>query len=323
MLRLVKIILKYIFSVYLSIFSSKKIMIPAGQKRCVYALSDLHTNYSENTEWIRQLSDQQYSHDIIIIAGDVHDDLNKLKDTLLLLKEKFQTVFFTPGNHDFWVSKRNPDYTSFDKLNSILELCQNIGVHTGPTLLDEKVWIVPLFSWYEASLCEPITAYPETLSSWMDFYRCTWPPSVAGSAQEFKKGSQQAIAQHMLVASRVNASLAALNESALEEVSHWPTVPVVTFSHFLPRADLLPDVSKLFFKALPLVSGTPVLEHQLRKLSSSLHIFGHSHINCDRQIEGVRYVSHPLKYPSERKMWEKGGYQAPGFLPKMVYSYTT
>ena len=45
------------------------------------------------------------------------------------------------------------------------------------------------------------------------------------------------------------------------------------------------------------------LERQLRRLGSDVHVFGHTHINTDKTLNGVRYVQHPLKYPDERQHW--------------------
>jgi hypothetical protein len=74
---------------------------------------------------------------------------------------------------------------------------------------------------------------------------------------------------------------------------------VITLSHFLPRRDLFPPVSKLSFKGFPLVAGSPALDRQIRALNSVTHVFGHSHINCDRIIDGVRYVHNAFGYPKE------------------------
>lgn len=76
---------------------------------------------------------------------------------------------------------------------------------------------------------------------------------------------------------------------------------VLTFPHFLPRRDLLPDPAQLRFKGLPKVAGSAVVEQQLRALGSEVHVFGHSHIPWDETIDGVRYLQHPLGYPQERR----------------------
>jgi hypothetical protein len=66
--------------------------------------------------------------------------------------------------------------------------------------------------------------------------------------------------------------------------------PVISFSHFLPRRDLLPLTDRLHFKGLPKVAGCRTLEQQIRRMNSRTHVFGHSHINCDKLIDGVRYI---------------------------------
>jgi hypothetical protein len=76
--------------------------------------------------------------------------------------------------------------------------------------------------------------------------------------------------------------------------------PVVSLSHFLPRRDLLPPVESLWFQRLPEVAICEPLEDQIRRLGSVVHVFGHSHINCDLRLDGVRYVQHALRYPRER-----------------------
>ena len=84
-----------------------------------------------------------------------------------------------------------------------------------------------------------------------------------------------------------------LNESRIKEYDG----PVITLSHFLPRRELLPEVEKLIFKGLPLVAGALALDRQIRALNAVIHVFGHSHIDFDQTIEGVRYVHHAFDYP--------------------------
>ena len=49
------------------------------------------------------------------------------------------------------------------------------------------------------------------------------------------------------------------------------------------------------------VAGSTLIEKQIRSLNSNIHVYGHQHINRDKIIDGVRYVSHCLGYPKERQ----------------------
>jgi hypothetical protein len=55
---------------------------------------------------------------------------------------------------------------------------------------------------------------------------------------------------------------------------------------------------------LPYVSGSKKLDQQLRTIESTIHIFGHTHINHDFFKDGVRYIQNSRKYPREQKRVE-------------------
>jgi hypothetical protein len=84
---------------------------------------------------------------------------------------------------------------------------------------------------------------------------------------------------------------------------------VVTFSHFLPRQELLrggsparlpPGSEPRHAFNFSRVAGSSSIDRQLRGFDATIHVYGHQHRNRDRMIEGVRYLSHCLGYPSER-----------------------
>ena len=112
----------------------------------LFATSDLHTDYVENFNWLKELSDTDYRDDALIVAGDVSERLGIIRETLVLLRAKFRHVLFTPGNHELWI--RNEPFDSIEKLRRVLELCDELDVTTRPLRL-EDVWVVPLFSWYD------------------------------------------------------------------------------------------------------------------------------------------------------------------------------
>jgi Icc-related predicted phosphoesterase len=237
----------------------------------VYAISDLHTDFRENRLVLEGLSDVAYRQDTLIVAGDIADKLQVIKDTLALLKKKFKNVCYTPGNHELWV--RNENIDSLQKFHAVLALCDSLGVLTRPARLAGH-WIVPLFSWYQASFAATDSDDTSELEGWADYHFCKWPAGL-GALTDFFLG---------------------LNEAHIKDYDQ----PVISFSHFLPRRELLPSREHLKFKQLPQVAGSLALDEQIRHLKSGVHVFGHSHIGYDRVIDGVRYVQNALGYPRER-----------------------
>ena len=158
----------------------------AVPRRRVFAVSDVHTDVSENMVWVESLCTTAYQNDVLICAGDIADDLEILERTLVAFKRRFAEVFYTPGNHELWVMQQDRDKgitCSLQKLEAIFELCAELGVHTTPQCLGSattgRFWIVPLLSWHHKSFdTEPdIVEYdiprPELLVR--DYRLCKWP----------------------------------------------------------------------------------------------------------------------------------------------------
>jgi Icc-related predicted phosphoesterase len=241
----------------------------------IFALSDLHTDFAENRRRLQQISSTSYLRDVLVVAGDIADDLRTIDWTLRKLRSQFSQVFYVPGNHELWV--RDGKYDSAEKFRRVLRLCEETGVYTGPGKAGQN-WIVPLFSWYEPDFDRQGDADVSSLEGWADFYFCKWPVEMGAVSEYFLS----------------------LNESRIKGYDG----PVITLSHFLPRRELLPAVERLSFKGLPLVAGALALDRQIRALNSAIHVFGHSHIDFDQVIEGVRYVHHAFDYP-RGKGWSK------------------
>ena len=231
----------------------------------VFATSDLHTDYKENFLWLSQLSDTAYRDDALIIAGDISDRVEIIRETFLLLRAKFRHLLFTPGNHELWV--RNVEFDSIEKLNQILRLCDELEVTTKPLQLDD-LWIVPLFSWYDG-------VYEPEMKAWADFHFCKWPNDALPLPDYFLR----------------------LNEEHLKSYD----APVITFSHFIPRPDLLPPPEYMMISWLPDVSICAALDAQIRRLESRVHVCGHTHTTFDRVIDNIRYVQNAVRYPKERR----------------------
>ncbi|HEX8190087.1 MAG TPA: metallophosphoesterase family protein [Pyrinomonadaceae bacterium] len=237
----------------------------------VFAISDLHTDFKENRLLVERLPDDAFNEDALIVAGDIADQLAVIEDTLARLRSKFRQICYVPGNHELWV--RDRAYDSMEKLRRIQEVCRRVGAESGPVKLD-GLWVVPLLSWYDPAFDGGDDRDVKELEGWADFYFCKWPAGVGDVCRHFLE----------------------MNEANIRPLDG----PVISFSHFLPRRDLLPPREYLKFKSLPKVSGCAALDGQIRRLKSTTHVFGHSHINTDRVIDGVRYVNNALLYPRER-----------------------
>jgi len=250
----------------------------------VLAISDLHTDFRENWQLVEQIPESLYSGDVLIVAGDIADNTEIIKRTLSFLRSRFKMVLYTPGNHELWV--RNEKYDSIEKLFRILTLCHNLDIQTTPTKVN-NIWIIPLFSWYDLEFDSGPT--DNELDGWADFHYCKWPQGIR----------------------QIYEYLIDLN---LPNIKSYDGT-VISFSHFLPRIELLPPKEKLKFKGLAKVVGCKLIESQIRELKSVIHIFGHSHINRDCEIEGVRYVQNALSYPKERSTSD--------LILKEVWDFTT
>mmetsp|Transcript_3651 Transcript_3651/g.8089 ORF Transcript_3651/g.8089 Transcript_3651/m.8089 type:complete len:585 (+) Transcript_3651:53-1807(+) len=317
----------------------------APQIRKILLVSDLHMDYPANQEWLYNLCTSDDAGDtaiesqtLILIAGDVSHDLEILRWTFQTLKMKFGEVAFTPGNHELWIDKERklkvatqldadddsartsrcrPSgrgdgcTTSIEKLEKVLQLCLDEDVRIGPVKVGsdivneassrsgQPVWLIPLLSWHHFSFdTEPSIecwgGIPSARKVVADYRRTVWPSplsSLDDSVSQFIDG--------------LNDIILDLGDIKIEDT------PMLTFSHFLPRIELLPEKRYLSLPTLHSCIGSTFLETRLRRLGNCmdkngntdhLHAFGHSHLAWDAVIDGVRYVHVPLAYPRE---WEQ------------------
>lgn len=236
----------------------------------VFAVSDIHIDYEANADWVANLSVSEYQDDVLILAGDVTDTLRKLDWCLKTLTRRFRKVLFVPGNHDLWVIRDQPHKNSLQKFDEVAAVVESSGASM-QTFRAPGVTIVPLLTWYDYSFGEPSD---ELRAIWMDFRACRWPGEY----------SAQDVTSHFM----------SLNETFTPNGDK-----VITYSHFLPRLDVMPSYIPCVSQKLYPVLGSTRLDRELRAINSSLHVYGHSHVNRHVTIDGVTYVNNAFGYPSE------------------------
>lgn len=245
--------------------------------RRIFAISDVHLDYAVNLEWLHSLSSSEYQDDVLILAGDISDSPQLLATCFAELARRFHQVLFVPGNHDLWVLRFQSDIDSLQKFDFVRQLAADNGVsmdafHDGP------LSIVPLLSWYDYSFGLPDN---QLLEAWMDFFACKWPQGF----------DPEAITRHFL----------ALNEDKLTIKNEY----LISFSHFMPRIDIMPREVPLAKRYIYPVLGSYGLEKQVRRLGAQMHVYGHSHLNRHVQIAGTTYINNAFGYPSEKRIASK------------------
>ncbi len=242
----------------------------------VFTISDLHIDFEENRKWLYSLSKMAYQDDVLILAGDLTDIEKDFDRAMEFLTSCFKEVCFVPGNHDIWVW-RDSNLNSLDKFNRILKTARDLGVHTNPLELENLV-IVPLLGWYDYSLA-PLSEKLKT--AWTDYKACVWP-------DEF---DDQRITEYFLALNRFPAA----TDGKI----------VISFSHFLPRIDLMPSFIPEHKRLVFPVLGTSQLENHIRKLRSDIHVYGHSHVNRQVVMENTVYINNAFGYPHETRITSK------------------
>jgi predicted phosphodiesterase len=243
----------------------------------VFALSDIHVDYDVNAKWVADLSSVDFREDILVLAGDVTDSLSLLDWCLTTLAKRFRKVLFVPGNHDLWVVRDERGKNSLQKFQEVAAVVESSG-GSMQLFSDRGVSIVPLFGWYDYSFGQPSE---ELKSIWMDYHACRWPAGF----------QEQDVAAHFAASNRIHENLGGDK--------------VITFSHFLPRIDLMPQYIPSSKRLLYPILGSNMLERQLRLVNPSIHVYGHSHVNRNVEIDGVFYVNNAFGYPSETRIASK------------------
>lgn len=272
----------------------------------VWATSDLHVEHKENMAFLRALEPRPA--DALVVAGDVCSKLELLLETLLLLRTKFAEVVYCVGNHELWSAPQGQH--AFDKLLTILEEAQRIGVHVTPTLFGDAaadgrsggggggeggdgggcglgLAVFPLQSWHQPGWLRGEAEAELSLPAAAMDAMCRWPRCLAGGR---KNGSVSPLMAPFFA--ELNAPL--LAEPGLSR--RLQGRDVVSISHFLPERRL-----HMGFRWLGDVEGSDPLAEQVAALRPAVHVFGHTHWSIDMTIGRTRYVQQPLGYPRERR----------------------
>ncbi|GAA3834804.1 metallophosphoesterase [Sphaerisporangium flaviroseum] len=272
--------------------------IGGGASGRLMAISDLHVAYPDNRQIVEKLRPES-DGDWLLIAGDVGEFAADIEWALTLLKERFATVVWTPGNHELWTPKDDPlQLRGEERYRHLVEMCRRIGVltpedpyavwtgHGGP------VTIAPLFVLYDYSFRPPNTTKEEALAwAYEAGVVCT---------DEFMLHPDP-------YPSRDAWCRARLRETERHLQTRDPAIPTVLVNHF-PLVRQPTDI--LRHPQFAQWCGTVETADWHLRYNAATVVYGHLHIPRTTWYDGIRFEEVSLGYPRERRAYGLDGTQA-------------
>jgi predicted phosphodiesterase len=262
------------------------------------AISDLHLANSANRAALAGMG--HYGDDWLIVAGDVAERIDQIRDAFALLTQRFARVIWVPGNHDLWtvreeiavdgVASGQAVLAGEAKYRTLVRLAREFGVVTPED--PYPIWtgpggpciIAPLFLLYDYSFRPPEIAR-EDLIAW----------SREGSAvcsDEVLLDPDPHLSREAWCGMRCDETegrLAAL-DSSLQTilVNHYP------LRHELVRIPRIPRFSPW--------CGTTRTEDWHQRFNAKVVIYGHLHVRRTDIRDGTRFEEVSLGYP---RQWDQ------------------
>lgn len=281
----------------------------SGAAGRLLAISDLHVGHPENRAVLEGLR-PQHDRDWLIVCGDVSDALADVEWALELLAERFDTVLWTPGNHELWtLPGEDAAPGSASQLRGerrymhLVETCRRLGVLTPedpyPVWEGEggPVRVAPLFLLYDYSFGRNIAPTKDQALELAD---------RAGVVcnDEFLLHPDPYPTREAWCDARVRYSEARLRACDRDEL------PLVMAGHF-PLAEHPTRV--LLHPELAQWCGTARTADWHVRFEATAVVYGHLHIPRTTWQDGVRFEEVSLGYPRE---WRRRSERPPG--PRLV-----
>jgi 3',5'-cyclic AMP phosphodiesterase CpdA len=252
------------------------------------AASDLHVGFRDNRRIVDGMR-PRHDDDWLIVAGDVGEVVEHIAWALRLLKDRFRTVVWVPGNHELWTHPSDPmTYRGQDRYDLLVELCRRLGVLTpeDPYPLWEgpggPAYVAPLFVLYDYSFL------PEGARTPAEALRLAEEAGVV-CADEALLHPDPHPSRAAWCDARISATEARL--AALD-----PAIPTVLVNHF-PLVRQPTDV--LRFPEFAQWCGTERTADWPQRFRAEVVVYGHLHIPRTALWDGVRHEEVSLGYPRE------------------------
>jgi 3',5'-cyclic AMP phosphodiesterase CpdA len=266
------------------------------------AVSDLHVSYQENREIVESIQPESPA-DWLLVAGDVAERVADIEWALSVLRERFATVVWVPGNHELWTVPDDPvKLRGVERYEALVEMCRRIGVLTPedpyPTWEGEggPVTVAPLFIGYDYTWRPDGTATKDEALAYAH-------STGVVCTDEYMLHPDPYPGRDDWCRARV-----AETEQRLKECD--PEVPFVFVSHYpLVRQ----PTRVLRYPEFAQWCGTELTADWHVRFPTAAMVYGHLHIPRSTVYDGVPFEEVSLGYPRE---WRSR--QRPPQLPRRI-----
>ncbi|WP_394326972.1 metallophosphoesterase family protein [Actinoplanes awajinensis] len=269
----------------------------------LYAISDLHVSYAENREIVEGLRPADPG-DWLIVAGDVGEVFADVVRTLELLAGRFAKVIWSPGNHELWTPRDDPEQERGEaRYRKLVDACRAIGVVTPED--EYPVWrgdggpavVAPLFLLYDYSFRMPGLATKEASLARAYEVGVVCTDEILLHPDPYPNREQWCWQRVAATGRRLDAVDPGLRTVL---INHWPLVREPT------RILRYPEFAQW--------CGTELTADWHVKYRAAAAVYGHLHIPRTTWYDGVRFEEVSVGYPREWR--QRGG--APGVLRRVL-----
>ncbi|MEU3737329.1 metallophosphoesterase [Streptomyces sp. NPDC032198] len=258
------------------------------KKPKLYAISDLHVAYDDNRKFLESLRPET-DEDWLIVAGDTAERMADVEWALRTLTDRFAKVVWTPGNHELWTPRDDPNQLRGEaRYRHLVDLCRSLGAATPED--PYPVWrgaggpvtVAPLFLLYD------YTFRPEGTYAKRDALEAAHTAGVV-CTDEVLLHPDPYLGRDDWCRARV-----AFTEEMLAR--REPGLPTVLINHW----PLVRDPTRiLHYPEFALWCGTELTADWHVKYEAAAVVYGHLHIPRTTWHDGVRFQEVSVGYPRE------------------------
>jgi len=255
------------------------------------AVSDLHVAFPENRKFIEELWPES-AGDWLLVAGDVGEKSADIEWALSELSRRFDTVIWTPGNHELWTLPSDPvQLRGAERYRHLVALCRSLGVITPED--SYPVWrgpggpavIAPLFVLYDYTFLPPGTS--------------TKTEALAEAYETGVVCTDEVLLHPDPYQSREAWCQARIESTERRLAAADPRLPTVLVSHF----PLVREPTRvLTYPVFAQWCGTERTADWHVRFRALAAVYGHLHIPGTTWYDGVRFEEVSLGYPEEHKL---------------------